>query len=677
MDTRSTPNGQLSIPVKRSLLFLALILFLAFALRTYQLTTIPPGLTHDEANHGREALGILDGVYLFYFPLNYGSEPLYSYTAALSMALFGEGLLALRLVNVIFGVAAIAITYLWAARAFDRQTALLGAALTAVSFWSLATSRQALRAGMLPFFTATAVLFFWQIVSAKPDISVRRRWLTIIGFGVSVAFTLHIYLAARVAWLMFPAFLLYLALAQRDTFRRAWKPVLAGLLLTGLLVIPMFTYLRLHPEALTRLDMLDGPLQSFRTGSLRPILTNLSSALLAFIWPGYGDQFLAYNIPGRPVFEAATAVFFVSGLLVCLWNWKKPAYAFLLIWFGAGILPSLITGATANTTRNMAALPAIYLIPAVGFIALAQGVVARWGEDKRPYLRLAALLWLSIAGFVTLRDYFSRWAQSPDVRGAYQVNLVTALDYLAQNEIPAPIVMSTVYPGPAHDSSIALVLRPHAADDLHWVDARRALLWPGGRGGYALIPTSTPPHPAFSPFLQPLDTQSLRPNDLDPGFTLYKLTPNPGDSSGTAVANFGDAVYLLAGVWLDEEVMAGETAVFQTTWQVIDPTRVGPNVPPTFTPDTVFFTQVLTPEGVVLAQQDALDAPSWAWQSGDIFVQLHAITVPPETPPGTYRTIVGMYDRASLERLPTLTADGKPGESFADGRALIVTQPAN
>ena len=161
---------------------------------------------------------------------------------------------------------------------------------------------------------------------------------------------------------------------------------------------------------------------------------------------GYGDQFLAYNIPGRPVFEAATAVFFVSGLLVCLWHWKKPAYAFLLIWFGAGILPSLITGATANTTRNMAALPAIYLIPAVGFIALAQGVVARWGEDKRPYLRLAALLWLSIAGFVTLRDYFSRWAQSPDVRGAYQVNLVTALDYLAQNEIPAPIVMSTVYP---------------------------------------------------------------------------------------------------------------------------------------------------------------------------------------------------------------------------------------
>jgi len=430
----------------------------------------------------------------------------------------------------------------------------------------------------------------------------------------------------------------------------------------------MFVYLRAHPEALTRLDMLDGPLQDLRSGNLRPVFANVSGALLAFIWPGYGDQFLAYNIPGRPVFEAVTAVFFLLGLLVSLWNWKKPPYAFLLLWFGAGILPSLITGATANTTRNLAALPAVYLLPAVGFMG-----IFRWQIGpilKRPILIAAALLWLAVAGFVTIRDYFGRWANMPDVRGAYQVNLVTALHYLAAQETPPPIVMSTVYPGPAHDSSIALVLRPHAAEDLHWVDVRRALLWPGGAGGYALIPTSTPPDPAFSPYLRPLDSQSLRPDDLDPAFTLYELGANPLDGSDTAVANFNDAVRLLEGRWLDDEVLAGETAVYQTTWQVIDPARIGPVVPPTFTPDTVFFTQVLTPEGSVLAQQDTLDAPSWAWQSGDVFVQLHTITVPPETLPGTYATITGIYDRASLQRLPTQT-----GETFATGAPLIITSP--
>jgi len=91
---------------------LAAILLLAFALRVWQLTSIPPGLTHDEANHGREAIGILDGVLRYFFPLNYGSEPLYSYTVALSMAALGRGLFALRLVNVVFGLAAVAASLL-------------------------------------------------------------------------------------------------------------------------------------------------------------------------------------------------------------------------------------------------------------------------------------------------------------------------------------------------------------------------------------------------------------------------------------------------------------------------------------------------------------------------------------------------------------------------------------
>ena len=107
--------------------------------------------------------------------------------------------------------------------------------------------------------------------------------------------------------------------------------------------------------------MLDGPLQGLRQGNILPILENVSEALLAFIWPGYGDQFLAYNIPGRPGFDMLTAVFFVAGLAVCLWRWKRPSYAFVLLWFAVGIIPSLITGATANTTRNLAALPAVFI----------------------------------------------------------------------------------------------------------------------------------------------------------------------------------------------------------------------------------------------------------------------------------------------------------------------------
>lgn len=654
--------------MKRTVLLVALILLLALAVRGVALTAVPPGLTHDEANHGREALGVLDGVYLFYFPLNYGSEPLYSYTAALSMWLFGEGLFALRLVNVVFGVAAIGLMALWAARAFGWETAVLAAAIYALSFWPLASSREALRAGMLPFFTAAAIWFFWLIVTNEK--AGKRRWWLAAAFGAAVAFTLHIYLAARVAWLIFPGFLLYLALIHRPLFRRAWGPTVAGLLLVGLLVTPMFVYLQLHPEALTRLDMLDRPLQDLRAANFGPVLRNVSGALLAFVWPGAGDRFLAYNIPGRPVFEAVTAVFFLLGLALSLWRWRSPAHALLLLWFAVGIIPSLITGATANTTRNMAAQPAVLLLPAIGFMGLADWLRGRWAV-RPAWLVGGALLWLLVAGAVSSYDYFWRWAQDPDVRGAYQVNLVAALAHLEETEVAPPILLSTVYPGPAHDPSIALVMRPHAADDLHWVDARGALLWPGGGAAQAIIPSSTPPHAAFAPYLRLLETGELRPTDLDPSFGVYALLPLEGVGE-TAVANFNGAVELLGAEWLAEGVMGGETAVFLTTWRVLDPTQAGPPVPPSFTPDTVLFTQVLTPEGDVLSQQDRLDAPAWNWQTGDLFIQAHALPIPPDTLPGSYRAIVGFYSQSGLERLPTLEADGSPGETFADVPPLLV-----
>ena len=673
------------------LLLLLLILLVGFAFRAFQLTEIPPGLTHDEANHGREALGILDGVLLFYFPLNYGSEPLYSYTAALSMWLLGEGLFALRLVNVIFGMAAILMTYLWAARAFDRKTAVLTTALIAISFWPIASSREALRVGMLPFFTTAAVYFFWRILetvgiessrgSAKtqkdandssfsPHPSSFPIWQT-IAFGVSIALTLHIYLASRVAWLMFPLFLLYLLLIHRTLFKQTWKPVLTGLLLAGLFVIPMFAYLKLHPEALTRLDMLDGPLQAIRSGNIIPLLKNGSSALLAFIWPGYGDKFLAYNIPGRPVLDGITAVFFIVGLGISIWRWRQPAYAFLLLWFGVGIIPSLITGATANTTRNMAALPAVYLLPAIGFWAVASGLMAKFDWLKRPFVVGTTVLWLLLVSWNTTQDYFVRWANMPDVRGAYQVNLIDSLNHIAQTDPNTALVISTVYPGPVHDASIAMVIQPNSQQEQRWVDARFALVWPQGSAAQAIIPSSTPPNPAFAQWLTPLETQFLRPTDHDPSYSRYQLQA-PLQNGNQALANFGNAVELVDAYWTNPTVQPGETTNMVTIWRVLDPAQIGPSHPPSDTPDTVFFTQILTPDGNVLAQRDALDAPSWSWQTGDIIIQVHPLTIPAESQANSYRTIIGIYDRPTLERVPVLDENGQPLDSFFEAPPLAI-----
>jgi 4-amino-4-deoxy-L-arabinose transferase-like glycosyltransferase len=663
----------------KKILPLILILLFAFALRTYQLTEIPPGLTHDEANHGRDSINILDGVLLFYFPLNYGSEPFYNYVVAGAMALIGENTFALRLVNVTFGLLTIAATYLWADWAFGRRTALIAAALLAVAFWPVATSRQALRAGVLPFLATVAVILFWQILRAAKAKSLssevgstiakieRERpnatqtptisFLTIGIFAVFVAATLHTYLAARVLWLIFPVFLLYLAIVHRPLFRQVWRPIIVALIMAGLLIIPMFAYIRAHPEAETRLEMLDRPLQNLASGNLGPILANGGEALLAFFWPGNGDHFLAYNIPGRPVFGLLSVFFFLVGIFSCLWHWKKSPYAFLLLWFVIGIAPSLVTGPEANTTRNLGAMPAVYLLPAVGFEAARRRLSIRWGQPVQTAAAIVLGFWLLLVAGTTVRDYFIRWANSAEVRAAYQQTLIKTLDYLESSGISDPIVLSSVYPGAAHDPSIARVFLSDEKRDVRWVDARFGMVFPAGESLQLLAPSSTPLHPFFAELAEKSDRVLLRVNDLDPSFELYNLDSWEWQWSDTPV-NFGNAVTLLGARWRSDSVKAGEQAELITIWQVVDPEKVGPVVPPAFETDVVMFTHLLDDSGNIVTQRDALEAPSWDWQVDDIIIQVHLIEVPAGTLPGTYEAVTGIYDRSSGERLSVIDTSG-------------------
>jgi hypothetical protein len=156
----------------------------------------------------------------------------------------------------------------------------------------------------------------------------------------------------------------------------------------------------------------------------------------------------------------------------------------------------------------------------------------------------------------------------------------------------------------------------------------------------------------------------VRPDDLDPSFTLARLVEGQWPVAAESV-NFGNALELIGWQWLVKPATAGGTADLLTVWRVIDPALVGPVVPPAYTTDVVFFTHVLDENENIVMQRDALDAPSWSWQAGDVVAQVHSFVV--EIQPGLYQTAVGVYDRASGARLPVIGADGKAG----DGRAYV------
>ncbi len=144
--------------------WMLLILFVASALRFYGLLDAPPGLTHDEADHGLTAMGILDGARDIYFTIGYGREPLYDYATAGLMALVGRDVLAGRLTSAYFSLLLIAVVAAWGRRAFGAPVALLAAAGLATGFWPVMAGRQMLRSITLPAVFSAALLLFWVAV---------------------------------------------------------------------------------------------------------------------------------------------------------------------------------------------------------------------------------------------------------------------------------------------------------------------------------------------------------------------------------------------------------------------------------------------------------------------------------------------------------------------------------
>ncbi|MCO5181897.1 MAG: hypothetical protein M9896_17805, partial [Candidatus Promineofilum sp.] len=93
-DNRATAPAA---PQLRRTGLILLVLLTAAALRLVALPAVPPGMTHDEADHGLTAWQIVNGTRQIYFTVGYGREPLYDYATALVMAGTGPAILAARL----------------------------------------------------------------------------------------------------------------------------------------------------------------------------------------------------------------------------------------------------------------------------------------------------------------------------------------------------------------------------------------------------------------------------------------------------------------------------------------------------------------------------------------------------------------------------------------------------
>ncbi|HZY45967.1 MAG TPA: hypothetical protein VFF70_14610, partial [Anaerolineae bacterium] len=454
---------------------LFLILVVAAFFRLNQIDRIPPGFTHDEADHGHDAVAILNGARPIYETVGYGREPLYDYIVAMLMPLLGgPHYLALRLTSVLAGLLLIVIAHFWIRRSFDVPIALLTSAGLAVSFWAISTDRQALRSALLPTLFTVAVLFAWQAVkpySLNKLTGLSQRTLRIGSYliaGLFICLTLYTYLAARVLPGMFVLLWIYLLLFHRSVWKENWWGIIGMIAIGAALALPMFTYLSAHPGAEYRFTQLSGPIDRLFAGNPNELLANIFSALGMFTVSG--DTLSLYNNPGQPILNWALGGMFYIGIVISFIRFRKIEYAFAIFWLMVAIFPSLLTGVVASNLRSIAAQPVVYLFVAIGLVEAVRFFDRVIESHTLRSIPLIALL--AATTIYAYHDYFDVWGQARDVRVAYHTTLVEVAHYLDRSTSDQLVVgISSIYPNRFHDPASMQMLLQRRDLSLHWFTA--------------------------------------------------------------------------------------------------------------------------------------------------------------------------------------------------------------
>ncbi len=660
--------------MKRYLVWMVLILLAAAALRLVALPDLPPGLTHDEADHGLSAWGVVNGVRPLYFTVGYGREPLYDYLTAGLMTILGPSYLAGRLISVYLSLFLIAGMATWTRLAWGRTTALWTAAGLAGGFWPLMTARQGLRTLLQPTLFVLAAAWYWRRVRyatamrSIPDQSPSfiHQLLPFLPPAVWLGLSFYAYIPARIIWLVFPVWLVVLWLRQRVVARQLVGGTVGMLLIAAAIGLPLFRYLYTHPTAETRIGQLSGPLTQAFQGEWAALGANVVGALRLFTFAG--DTAWRYNLPGKPWLDPGMGWLFYAGLLLTLWlGLKRPtahASFFALAWLVLGLLPSLITGPMLSTTQAIALQPVLYLFPAM---VLTQGVaVAQKWRHQNPQLGLrvgvfmAVMLW-GLMAFYTGHDYFDTWANHPEVRVQYETTLVETIDWV-NTRGRVQVAISTTTPGAFHSPAVAQMTLTNPEAGLRWFNGQGALLIPAA--GPALVTFSgfAPLNPLLADYLSPamlVATLPLRETDKDRPVWVYEVDPRQIQAQWQgqfelAEATWGNSVRLLGYALLTPQRRPGETAQLVTWWQVLHSDE-----------EMVFFSHLVGRDGIPMAQADRLDVPAPTWVAGDQFLQLHELPVAGTVAAATYSLVIGAYyNQPGGPRLPVVSNGAAAGDTF-------------
>lgn len=605
------------------------VLFLAALARLAALDSLPPGWRDDELIEVDMDRRIAAGWRPLYIEEAEGHEPLYHYVHAVTIVLFGPSRLSYRWLSAACGLLAVALTMAVGKQRFGWRVALLAGVAMATGFWPLMYSRFGLRhIGVLP---ALLVVMYGagKVEGGKWKV---ERWGWSAGMGLGLAAGLYTYFAGRIAPLILAGFALYLLALHRSTFRAIWLQWLFAAALAVLLFAPLGLYLAQRPLE-TRLAVVGKPLIELSQGNPMPALETAVGTLGMFTFRG--DPEWLYNLSGRPLFDWLTGAFFYLGILVAARRCKRPEYGLLLLWLAIGILPAMVSLPPASFGHTIAAMPAVYLLLAVGLDRVIDGLTtlrqARYGRAWAGILPLIVLAW---HGVLAVQAYAIDWRDHPATRFLYHADMADAARYLNRHPQITDVAISTIAEELRLDArGMELDLAPDGAF-VRLFDARHALVLPAGKIANVITISDPPLAPRVQALLMRqatlVDSGPLTASG--PAFRLYAVR-QMDPAAESAPVTFGAQIELMSAA-LDPVAAPGQVVQIQTTWRVKSAAL----------PETLkLFVHLLSADGNLLATADRLDVWPPLLGAGDQFIQWNDLALPANLAAGRYLVAVGLY----------------------------------
>jgi 4-amino-4-deoxy-L-arabinose transferase-like glycosyltransferase len=657
----------------RRLAVAVLLLWVAFWMRTFQLAEVPPGLMHSELLQLRAADQVGRGEWRMLYNPGYRNEPMYAPVLAASQSILGANPLGRRFPSIFAGLIGLSLVYALAVRTLGGRIALIALGASAVVWWSVVMQRIILRQVLVMPLYALCLYAFWRGYEEVTRAG-RPGWRYFIIGGVALGAAQYDHTIPRGLFVVFVLFGLYLLLFHRPVFKRLWRGILVLVLVAEVLAAPLLLYANQNPDenALPPADLFqENGLVTFAAR----LPATLSKVMGQFFWAGEGPDATEYDIPYRPIFEPVGAILFGLGLLVALWRWRRPVYAYLLIAWAVVLTPSLLFDADILFSRLVSAQTTTYIFLGLGVETLALGLKRLLTDRVRLVVVTAGLVGLfGVYLVVTAHDLFVVWPSIHGVKWGYNTDLRDLGRYLnAQPQPLPPVSVCTIMNNPEYHASVAqlgapfLVQRPEA--QLAWHDCRYSMVIPAG-GRYLYAYPALEPLADFlgravqspwldAPYAQPVeglnavrrvDVRSALADKLAEWQQLAVAWPPEAAESSPAQlpVDFDRSIELIGYAANPSTVKPGSDLAVMTYWRVLGP------VPD----DLILFTHLYRTPEEIMAQQDQLDVVGSSLRPGDIFAQVHEfVTVPAETPPGSYWIGLGAYHQDSGERLPILVGD--------------------